>query len=226
MNNRNREINQLAGQAEELAAYIRQLRIAERSLDARMSALNEQFQVPNSNVEQVRESLIHHLPTELVPLNIGGIEKAAWNMWYPNTFSFTGLTELNDNLKQSQFFQVTPEAAFIMTHIEYSFPLGKTPANESAPWALEFFDRQSTRQLQSNPIPVQIFGKQGWPSQLTTPYLLMPNAQFEVKLSCIQTLPFTLAAPEDMQLQVTFSGIRIRVEDAAEILSTIYKRRS
>ena len=224
--NRQELLNDLSGRAETLAAYIKNARMTERSLDARMKALNERFQVPNSSVEQVRESMIHGLPTELVPLNIGSIGQAAWNFWYPLTFNFAGVTALNDNLKQSQYFQITPEAAFIATHIEYNFPAGLTPANGLAPWAVSFIDRQSTRQLQSNPLPVQLLGKKGWPTQLTTPYLIMPNAQFEVALTCLQTTPFTLAAPEDVNLQVTFSGIRIRAEDASEILSTLYKRRS
>lgn len=218
--------NKLAQQAETLRAGIQSLRKTERDLDARSKYLSSQAQLPNSGPESVRESMIAGLPTELVPLNIGNIEKAAWNMFYPINFSFEGVTELTNTLRQEKFFQVSQEAAFIMTHVSYSFPNGNVEAEGQSPWAIQFFDAQSTRQLQQAPIPLQCFGKQGLQTQLTTPYLLMPNAKFQTVLSCFQTGSFTLAGgATDIALQVTFHGIRMRVEDASAILSTLYKKR-
>jgi hypothetical protein len=217
--------NDLAQAAEQLNAYIKNLRIQERSLDTRNKKIASQYQVPSSGPESMRNNLLHGLPTELVPLNIGGIEKAAWNMFYPVNFSFTGLTTLNNTLRQEKYFQVSQEAAFIMTHLSYSFPTRNAQAQGSAPWAIEFFDAQSTRQLQQSPIPLQCYGVQGLQTQLTTPYLLMPNAKFKTVLTCFQTGVFVLPAPTDVNVQVTYHGIRMRVDDAGEILSTLYKRR-
>jgi len=217
--------NDLAAHAETLNAYIRDLRIKERSLDTRNKKLASQYQLPSSGPEGVRNSMIHGLPMDLVPLNIGGIEKAAWNMFYPVNFSFPFLTTLNNTIRQEKYFQVSSEAAFIMTHLSYSFADKDSEGNGLSPWAIEFFDAQSTRQLQQSSIPLQCFGVQGIQSQLTTPYLLMPNARFKTVVSCFQTGSFALAGPTDVNLQVTYHGIRMRVDDAGAILSTLYKKR-
>lgn len=216
-----KKMQELAERAETLQAYIRKLRMHERSLAAREKALSNQYQMPNSSIEAVRSSMMAGLPIDIVPLNIGNIEKAAWNYWFPVNFLFSGVTEINQNLRQTSYFQVDQEAAFIMTHVSYNF----RDSDQYTAWNISFTDRQSQRQLQNNPVPITSFGQRGLQTKLTTPYLLMPNAQFEVTLQSTQFGTFTPVAPVDIALQMTFHGIRMRVDDASEILSTMYKAR-
>lgn len=212
---------QLAREIDILRSYKRELRRVERSLDARNKALSSEMQVPNSSAGDLKNKLIHGLPLHLVPTNVGGLYEAAWEFYYRVNFNFQGLAELNRNIRQTQFFQVTQESAFIMTGVSHNFARGNTAAGGYAPWEIDFRDRQSTRQLMNDPIPVQCLGSKGNESKLPTPYLLMPNAQFEVTLTCAQTTPLVVD-PEDVRLQLVFHGLRMRIDAADKILSTIY----
>ena len=217
-----KEMSQLASRAETLQAYIRKLRMHERSLAAREKSLSEMYQMPNSSVEGVRKSMCEGLPMDLVPLNIGNIEKAAWNFWFPVNFLFEDVQFVTNQLRQTAFFQVDQEAAFIMTHVSWNMP---NFGLYSIPFNVSMIDRQSQRQLQNNPVPITSFGQMGLQTKLTTPYLLMPSAQFEVQLQCTQIGSADLGGLNDFAVQMSFHGIRMRVDDASEILSTIYKAR-
>lgn len=213
--------NELARQIDLVKAYKQELRKRERGLRAREEALSSEFQVPGS-VENLKSQLMSGLPMHLMPLNVGSLKEAAWNFFYSTRFDFAGLSQLNRNIRETRSFQVSQEAAFIITHVSQNFTQGPTVAAGLAPWAIQFEDRQSTRKLNNQPMPIQTFGDRGLPTKLCTPFLVLPNAFLDVTLTCEVEQPYAIA-PSDVNLEVMFIGIRMRIDQADKILSTIYR---
>jgi hypothetical protein len=217
-----REDQELARQIDLLESYKRELRKRERALNARDEALSSEFQVPGP-VQDLRSNLLGNLPPNLMPLNVGEISEVAWPFWYSVTFNFTGLTSLNNTIRQTQSFQVTQESGFIITSMSRNFLSGYNTVGGLAPWSLTFRDRQSSRQMNNAPLPVQYIGEKSWPTKLATPFLLNPNAFFDVELQCEAVQSYAIPA-SDMQLQITFAGVRMRMDASDKVLAKIYSK--
>lgn len=167
----------------------------------------------------LKDHLKSYLPAHMVPGNVGGFNKVTWPFWFQVNFDLGTNPTYSQSTRSTQSFQVTQEAAFLLMAISrksYSY----STAGELAPLQLEVRDRQSSRQFNDRPIPMQMFGNKSRPSILPTPMLIMPNAFIDITLS--SWLSGSQATVGDGKFQFSFFGYRVRVEDADKVLSTIF----
>lgn len=181
------------------------------------------------NSRQQFSSLKNALPARMMAGNIGNINSVVWPFWF--TFSSAAL-QPNNGVNVT--FTVTQEAAFVMmalTKVVFirtgaGVPLDPfiyTAINALQPneaqanandLTMTMRDAQSSRTFFSLPQAVDEIGCAEFASVLPTPQLVLPNSTIE----CIYTnnhasrvyVPF-----------VTAFGYRVRLADAANILSTI-----
>lgn len=171
------------------------------------------------DVSDLKQNLMRALPAHLVPGNVGSFNKVTWPFWYQVNFDFGTNPSWSSSTRQTQSFQNTQEAAFLLMSISrksYSY----TTASDLAPLQIEIRDRQSSRQFNDRPIPLQMFGKRSHPTVLPTPMLIMPNAFIDVIAS--SWVDVTQATTGNGKFQLSFFGYRIRTEDASKVLSSIF----
>lgn len=214
------DTNKLARDIDELRAYMTKLRKDERALIAREQALASEFQIPLSNPQQLKNKMVHGLPSHLVPGNVGNLYDVTWPFWYVANFDFGVDPVISSTLRQSKSFTVSQEAAFILLGISRASDEATSTAGAYGPWELNFSDRQSSRRLNDKPIPFQVIGSKANITPLPTGYLLLPNASIDVEMGGQN--PAGFASTGSGKHQVMFHGVRIRVEAADKILSTIF----
>lgn len=171
------------------------------------------------SVADLKQNLLRVLPAHMVPGNVGSFNKVTWPFWYQVNFDFGVNPTWSSATKQTQSFQNTQEAALLLTAVSrkaYSY----TTASELAPVQIEIRDRQSSRQFNDRPIPMQIFGRRSHPTILPTPMLIMPNAFIDVIAS--SWVPSPQATVGTGKFQLSFFGYRIRTEDAGAVLSSVF----
>lgn len=214
------DANKLARDIDELKAYMHKLRKDEKTLIMREQALASEFQIPLSNPQNLKNKMVHGLPAHLVPGNVGNLYDVTWPFWYVANFDFGVDPVISQNLRQTQSFTVSQEAAFILLGISRASDEATTLGGAYGPWQLNFQDRQSSRKLNDAPIPFQILGSKANITPLPTGYLILPNASIDVEMSGSNVTPFT--ATGVAKHQIMFHGVRIRIEAADKILSTIF----
>jgi hypothetical protein len=159
------------------------------------------------------------LPAGMMPGNVGHINQVMWPFFHVITIDFGTNPTYGPSTRQAQSFQVTQEACLLLSKItrkSYSY----NDAGELAPLQLTMRDRQSSRQLNDRPIPLQMLGKKSFPSILPTPYLIMPNGFFEVEVT--SWLTANQVTVGNGKHEFIFEGYRIRIEDQDKVLSTIF----
>ncbi|MEO5348877.1 MAG: hypothetical protein H7836_04450 [Magnetococcus sp. YQC-3] len=161
------------------------------------------------------------IPPYMMPGNVGSFTKVTWPFWYNVSFDFGANPSWSSNTRQTQSFQVSQEAAFLLAAVSrksYSY----TTASELAPLQFEIRDRQSSRQLNDRPIPLQMIGKRSKPTILPTAMLIMPNAFLDVTMTSWLPSTVTQASTGTGKFQISFFGYRVRVEDADKVLSSVF----
>lgn len=171
------------------------------------------------DVATLKSNLAQVIPPYMMPGNVGGYNKVTWPYWFQVNFDFGANPTWSPSTRQTQSFQVTQEAAFLLMAISRK-SYGYSTASELAPLQVEIRDRQSSRQFNDRPIPLQMIGKKSRPSVLPTPLLVMPNAFLDVTAS--SWITGSQATVGTGKLQLSFFGYRIRVEDADKVMSTIF----
>jgi hypothetical protein len=202
---------------QQLLDYQKQLRSQEKNLRARERALSSQASLASG--PNLKDHFNKFLPAHLVPGNVGPLQAVTWGFFQEVTFDFGANPSIGPTSRAVSSFQVTQEAAFLLLAISRN--ADTTTAGGYGPWQIDIQDRQSTRQLNDLPIPLQMIGTASIPSVLPTPYLIMPNAIIQVTMSSWLT-----GAPQATvgsgRHQIMFFGYRVRVEDAGVILSSIF----
>lgn len=175
-----------------------------------------------SQTPNLKKNLLDILPPHLVPQNVGNINQVAWPFYQNFNFDMGTAPTINKDTRMTNTFQVTQEAAFLFMAISRYCSV-YDGAGSLAPLQVELRDNQSARMFNSSPIPIQQIGKQGLPTILPTPMLLMPNAQFEMTLSSWLTGDDEVVG-EDLQYkhQFTLFGYKMRIPDAENVLGTIF----
>lgn len=214
------DLNKLARDIDELKAYMHKLRKDEKTLIMREKALASEFQIPAGNPQKLKNKMVHGLPSHLVPGNVGNLYDVTWPFWYTVNFDFGTDPTISTSLRDTKSFSVSQEAAFILLGISRSSDEATSTAGAYGPWQINFQDRQSSRKLNDLPIPFQMLGSKANITPLPTGYLIMPNAFIDVEMSGSNTIPFVTSG--EAKHQIMFHGVRIRVEAADKILSTIY----
>src|ERR1035437_5876973 len=125
--------------------------------------------------ENLKDTLVRILPKHLIPGNVGEYNSVTWPTWYQVNFDFGHNPSYDVNTRQLQSFQNTQEAAFLFMAIGRKH-YGYDNASALAPLQVEIRDRQSSRQFNDKPIPIQMLGRRAHPTVIPTPLLIMPNA--------------------------------------------------
>ena len=170
-------------------------------------------------MSKLQDALMKVLPSGLVPGNVGGYYDVAWPFTYTVVFDFGTNPSYGPNTSQIQSFQNTQEAAFIFTQISRKSDFNST-SGELAPLQLTIKDRQSTRQFNDRPIPLQIIPKKTPYFTFEVPLIIMPNAFIDFTMT--SWLTAAQATVGTSQHQIMLKGYRTRTEDIGKVLSTIY----
>jgi hypothetical protein len=219
MDNQKRELELLISQELE---KVKQLRQYERGLKQREKA---QLSMPqfDSRDKQLSSSLKKYLPTYLMPGNVGHLNQVTWPFWFNVTIDFGTNPDMDEKLEKRAFFKITEESGLLLTSIS-RHSVSYTEAGRTGPWSVIFRDRQSSRQFNDNPIPLQMLGTRGRPTVLPTPMLLMPNAILEVQMNTLLSEGERQIGDGNGEHIFTFFGYRIRIEDYQNVSSTVYGR--
>lgn len=206
-------------QFQKLHGQLKNTKGATQNIKARMQALSSEPVVNNAgNLEQ---NISKFVPKQLMPTNVGHLNKVSWPFWYTMEFDFGTDPALTINTTQTQSFQVSQEAAFIFTHL-YRFADEYSGSGDLGPWTIEFRDRQSSRFFNNAPIPIQMIGSKSLPAWLPTPMIILPNAFMEGTMSTHLEAGVTQATVGSGKHKFTFAGFRVRVEDAHKVLSSVF----
>lgn len=215
-------MNQIQAEIQNLTNLKRQLRDQEKSLDAYVKNLTEPSQFARPRVKEFKEQMTANLAPHMLPSNVGALNEVAWPFFFQVNLDFGANPELSTVRQARSFFQVDQEAAFLMmsASVAYSKDAANNSAIELAPVEIELIDRQSSRRFNNAPIPLQMVGSNSNPMIMPTPMYISPNAIMDVVATGMQTTPFTYNGSGAFQL--SFFGYRTRVENASNILSTIF----
>lgn len=213
--------NEVLRRIEYLNNARKQERNRENNLKARWMVLNSQPELAASDIKRLEANFQGFLPSHLVPGNVGPINAVVWPFWEQMDFDFGVDPTISTNLRQTQSFQVSQEAAFMIMAISRD-SREVNLAGSLGPWQIVMKDAQSSRQLNDKPLAFQEIGFKSNPTVLPTPYFLFPNARFEVEMSGFNDPALSFIALGMASHQLSFFGYRVRVEDAQRVLSTIY----
>jgi hypothetical protein len=224
------EISNEQQQRSELRFHERQLKQRERNLlaeqegivdDRRMAGSMPAQMSQGKNAQSLHNHLKKLLPEHMVPGNVGGLNRVQWPFFHVFDFDFGDdptLQKPNSEILAS--FQVTQEAALLLMALSWS-PYSNTASGLKGPYNVEIRDRQSSRQFNEAPIPLQMFGRRSQPTILPTPMLIMPNAFLDATMRVWNTTPLTTVGSGKHQISVF--GYRIRPKDAGKIMSLLFK---
>ena len=174
------------------------------------------------SADLMKSHLAAILPPQLMPGNVGRLEDNVWDFFSPITIDFGANPSWDSNSRNSASFQVTQEAGMLVTQVAM-YTASAFTCGLKAPLVMQIQDNQSTRQLQSNPVPIQVMGRRGIPFKFPFPYLFMPNASIQVTLSSFmdpgEAPQLTLGSG---LFQFLFYGVKVRVEDQLNVLSSAF----
>ena len=209
------QINKLLAEKHRLRAYEQDIKVREAAFKSEPSI--------SGKGEMLAKALEQILPAHMLPGNVGDINKVAWPFYYAFDFDFGLNPTLDINTRQAQSVQVSQEAAFLLLAVYRDF-FG-TPYSEAGqlgPYQIDVRDNQSSRQFNNNPIPVQTLGADSRPTWLPTPMLFLPNASMTVTMSTFLLAGESMVTVGDSKSQIMLAGLRVRIEDASAVLSTIF----
>lgn len=188
-----------------------------RQIRAKERAYRREFKLKEKNMGLLEQ--INGLPSNMQPSNVGDIDKVTWPFWFSLVFDFGTNPTYGQGTKISQSFQVSNEAAFLLTSIGRK-SWDSTNAGDLAPLQIELRDRQSSRLFNDKPIPIQNIGKKFLLSSFSAPMLLAPNAFFEVIMT--SWLTADQACVGQGKHEIFFYGSRIRADDMKKTYAAIF----
>jgi hypothetical protein len=215
------DIQALNHQISQLESVRETIRAQERSLNARARTLSTQPQVNKTNL---RQSLGAYVPPHLMPGNVGPLNAVVWPFWFPVDFDYgADYTIKGGGMDlQVQNFQVTQEAAMLLIAVTRQADTYDT-AGHLGPWSITVRDNQSSRQFNDQPIPIQMISRTGGlPTKLPTAMLLYPNAQIQIQMNSWIPAGTNQATVGSSHMQFSFFGYRIRIEDTAKVMSSVF----
>lgn len=179
-------------------------------------------QVPNTGPKTLQHNLMS-VAAKLRPGNLGDINRVVWPFFFT-----TSKVTLPPNTAQQANITVTQEAAFIwLGHTKAVFlkeagndnyvfidPEQADSGGKSNNLTVSVRDSQSSRTFMNKSIDVNQIGTWKYPSILPTPQLILPNSNIEFQFE-------NSDQNNTYRPWVTIYGLRVRIEDAKDILSTI-----
>lgn len=172
-------------------------------------------------METLQQELLRKLPLDMQPGNVGNLRKVTWNYWFNLNIEVGSDPTWSNTSKYTGQFQVDADAAFLLLWIARKSYSDGT-AGENAPIQLVLKDTQSSRQFMepNYPLPLQSIGTKSRPTILPTPFLLLPAAVLQAEIT--SWVPAPQATVGDGNIQLTFFGYRIRMDNPEKIFSTVY----
>lgn len=170
------------------------------------------------------EHNMRNLPKGLAPGNVGDINRVMWPFW----FTTTNIT-LAPNTSVQGNITITQEAAFIFTHYTKAVFLEKTgqpgeflfvdpdqadSSGKSNGLTFDMRDSQSSRSFMNVGLDLNQIGYWKYPTWLPTPQLFLPNSNIEFNFQ-------NNTNDRTYKPFITMHGLRVRIEHAKDILSTI-----
>lgn len=215
-------IYQLQCEIDRMDRLTRQLRTREEDIKARTRALAEPKQFATNSVRDLKKTLDSSLGYFFRPSNVGGINEVSWPFWFQASVDFGQDPTISRFTPQRTFFQVDQEACLLLMGISvmYSTDINQVSALQRAPISVLVQDRQSSRFFMNNHMPVQVIGDNSNPSVLPCPMFMYPSGFVDIEVRGINETPQTFVGSG--QMQFSFFGLRCRVENAQNVLSTIF----
>ena len=176
----------------------------------------------DSDPMSLKTNLKSKLPNYLAAGNVGDINKVIWPFYFT-----TDRVEVNPQSNVRSSFVVSQEASYVwMSYTKSVFVKDSNDNSQSYldpdnvdnhASGLKFFirDPQSQREFFNRPIDIDHVGNPRWPSALPAPQMILPRSTVEVNY--VNESEDTIYIP-----QLTFYGYRIRMENANELLSTVW----
>ena len=176
-------------------------------------------EIPMSSVSALEQKLKEILPSYMMPTNVGDINSVAWPFHHVVNFDLGNNPTYGPATSQLKSFQVSQEAAFIITHLSLK-SYGDDTGGEKAPLTIKMIDRQSSRQFTDKGLPIQMLGSKSHPTIFPTPMLIMPNAfmDFEIR----SWLLANQVCVGSGKFQLLIGGYKIRLGDMRKVLSTVF----
>jgi hypothetical protein len=171
------------------------------------------------NQMSLESELLSKVPSGLIPGNVGAYNDIAWKFTYSVDFNFGVNPTYDQNTNQTQSYQNTQEAAFIFGWISRS-AADNTTASNRAPLQLRIVDRQSTRQFNDLPIPLQMIPESTPPMALEVPLIIMPMAFMDLTMT--SWLTAAQATVGSGKHSIAMGGYRVRTNDIGKVLSMIF----
>ena len=202
------------------------LRQQERNLKTRGKAFDA---VPTISNNDLRSNLEQILPGRMIPKNIGSLSEVVWPFTYELSCELpvdgvSGNTIISGNFFSSDSFQVSREAAFILTSIYRVFRSNDLSGHQ-APLQIELIDTQSSRRFNDKPIPLQHIGYQGEPLKLEQPMLIYPNSSLKADFTSWLSNEASIEVPNgDGKHSIILQGLRIRIEDVDKVFKVLFNK--
>lgn len=179
----------------------------------------------NDNIKNLKANLDSSLPSYLAPGNVGDINRVIW----PFYFTTQNISPIAPGTTVRTSINVTQEAAFTwMSYMKavYLFDTGTNEmtyidpdasGNASLAPGLGFTirDAQSQREFFGNFVDLDTTGNPRFPSTLPSPMMVIPNGVLEITFTNKHATNYYVP-------RMSFFGYRMRIENAQELLSTIY----
>lgn len=167
------------------------------------------------------------MPIYLAPGNVGDVNKVIWPSFFP-----TEVVRLAPNQQVDTGFSVSKTAAFIMvayikaiyleedlgggnfsyTYIDPDDPAGSGDAPDLS---FAFRNSSSTREHMDTTVNLDHVGNPRWPTFLYAPQMVFPNQNIEVSF-------FNDHPTNIYRASLTFYGIRIRIDESYDLLSSVF----
>lgn len=174
-----------------------QLRGLERQIRTREHVLSGSGRFGEGPVGPGGAPLMEHLkkilPKKYLPGNAGQLSNLQWPNFLPiPRFDLGTDPILNPGFNPApQGVEVGQEAAFIVMAIAW-FAWSEDTAGQKAPLSVTIRSRQSSRQFNDNPIPIQLIGDHSRPLILPVPLPVQPMNYIDVYLSTWLQAPMQL----------------------------------
>jgi hypothetical protein len=178
-----------------------------------------------SEAQKAHALLSQFIPPHLIPTNVGELQKVLWPKWYQVDFTSNdhSMFGTNPTIKpqdqSKKSFRTVQDAGFLLLGISRNFATHNN-AGKGSPLEVTLRDNQSSRQINSAPIPLQSFAFNSLRTDLVSPYYFLPNSSFGVEIQTFIENDVTLVG--DGRQLFTFFGLEVRSAELENVLHTIY----
>lgn len=178
-----------------------------------------------SEAQKAHALLSSFIPPHLMPTNVGNLQNVLWPKWYQVDFTSADHAMFGNNPtikpqdQSKKSFRTVQDAGFLLLGISRNFDTHGS-AGKGAPLEVTLRDNQSSRQINSAPIPLQTFGFSSIRTDLVSPYYFLPNSSFGVEVQTFAENDVTLVGSGKQMF--TFYGLEVRSAELENVLHTIY----